>query len=122
MKTLKLTLITVTCLFLLIGSKTLASSDFKVTANNAVFTAQKVPVSMDKEHVYTISYTVKNTGDNTWKTGDYKLKVTVTPSSDVLKNKWLIPNVDIPNDIAPGSEVTLTFKVTAWNEDGTYNF
>lgn len=77
---------------------------------------------MDVEHVYTLSYTVKNTGDATWKTGVYKLKVTVSATDVSKNNKWLVPSVDLPADVAPGGEVTFTFKVTAWNDDGTYSF
>ena len=121
MKTLRLTLFLTTCFFILTALEAQAAG-LKIVSNNAAFTDQKVPTSMDKEHVYTISYTVKNTGDVIWKKGECKLKVTVTPSDISKDNKWLVPNTDLPNDVSPGSEVTLTFKVTAWNEDGTYSF
>lgn len=129
MKTLRLILFLSAFLLVLTGlnaqdNKTvsISTTNPSVTSNNAVFTGQNVPVSMDVEHVYTLSYTVKNTGDVTWKTGDYKLKVTVTAMDVSKDNKWLVPSVDIPADVAPGGEVTITFKVTAWNDNGDYTF
>jgi hypothetical protein len=98
------------------------SIGYKPENNNAVFTAQNVPTEMDVEHIYTLSYTAKNTGANTWNPSEYKLKVTVNATTASDNNIWLVPNVGLPNEVAPGGEVTFTFNVTAWNSDGTYNF
>ena len=81
-----------------------------------------VPADMDKEHIYTVSYTVKNTGTNTWKAGDYKLKISVMAADVTDNSRWLIPNVDIPNSIMPGAEATITTQLTAWNDTGNYTF
>lgn len=123
MKTLKVTvtvfLFLVFCLF---STSILHPQSANIKGDDAVITSQKVPESMDREHVYTAEYTVKNTGTTTWKTGIYQLKIYVTTSvvSDDLQ--WRIPNINIPNDVSPGSEVTLTTKVEVWHQNGDYTF
>jgi hypothetical protein len=93
-----------------------------IKGDDAVVTVQTLPVEMDKEHIYSISYTVRNTGTTTWKTGIYKLQISINASFASDNTKWLVPNVDIPNDVSPGGEVTITTNVTAWNDDGSYSF
>ena len=93
-----------------------------IKGDDAVVTAQTLPVEMDKEHVYSVSYTVRNTGTTTWKTGVCKLKISINASFVSDNNRWLVPNIDIPNNVAPGSEVTITTDVTAWNDNGAYSF
>src|SRR5438067_1216899 len=61
------------------------------TADDAVIMGMNVPADMDKEHVYTVSYTVKNTGSSTWKAGDYKLKISVMAADATDNSRWLIP-------------------------------
>ena len=118
-ETFKIYLLVFFCLFLASG---LRAQPMISTGDNAVITSQTVPTDMDKEHVYTLQYTVKNTGSTTWTMGNYQLKIYVTSDQATDNSKWLIPSVDVPNDVAPGSEVVISTKVTAWVDDGNYSF
>ena len=90
--------------------------------DDAVVTVLTLPVEMDKGNVYSVSYTVKNIGTTKWKTGICKLKISINASFASDNTRWLVPNVDIPGDVSPGGEVTITTNVTAWNDDGSYSF
>lgn len=99
----------------------ISEARLKSMKNGSMFTSQKVPTDMDGGQIYNVSITVKNTGGTMWKTGEYKLKV-MAISTDNPELAWVIPDVDLPTDVVPGSDVTLVFKVTAPNESGVYNF
>lgn len=88
--------------------------------NNATFVSQNVESEMDEGLTYDVRVTMRNSGSTTWSTGQYKLKVTTTGADNTL-NTWKVANVELSNDIYPGSEVTFNFKVTAPFEDGVYN-
>jgi hypothetical protein len=105
-----------------ITSTTTSTGMSAIKGDDAIVTALTLPVDMDKEHIYSVSYTVKNTGTSTWKTGICKLKISVNASFVSDNTRWLVPNIDLPNDVRPGSEVTITTDVTAWNDDGAYSF
>jgi len=107
---------------LLLAQKDTYSTTGVTSGDDSSVTVLKVPTDMEKEHIYNISYTVKNTGSTTWRTADYKLKISVTASNTTDNSRWLIPNVSLPNDISPGGEATITATVTAWNDDGNYTF
>jgi hypothetical protein len=89
--------------------------------SNAVFTAQKIPTRMDAGNTYDASISAKNTGSSTWKLGEFKLKIYIS-STDGSNNSWVVPDVDIPYDVVPGSEAVISFKLPAAMESGTYNF
>ena len=109
--------------FCIFAVNTLHAQNSKYGTDDAVITSGVIPGDMDKEHIYTLTFTVKNTGTSTWKAGDYQLKVYVNASSDIAENsRWLIPNINIPANVAPGTETTVTTQVTAWNESGNYTF
>lgn len=88
--------------------------------NNALFISQNVESEMDASMTYDVRVTMRNSGSTTWSTGQYKLKVTTTGADNIL-DTWKVANVELSNDIYPGSEVTFNFKVTAPSEDGVYN-
>ena len=118
-KTIKIFLFLVFCYF----STTILYAQKSKNTDDAVISSQIVPIDMDKEHIYTLTYTVKNTGTTTWNAADYKLKVYVSASSDIAENsRWLVPNVSISNNVLPGMETTVTTQVTAWNDNGNYSF
>jgi heme/copper-type cytochrome/quinol oxidase subunit 2 len=76
---------------------------------------------MDAGQTYDVTVTMRNSGSTTWKTGDYKLKVSTKGADNVL-DSWAVANVELSNDINAGSDVTFSFKVTAPNKSGVYNF
>ncbi|MEO8513666.1 MAG: NBR1-Ig-like domain-containing protein [Ignavibacteria bacterium] len=89
--------------------------------NNAMFISQKVTSEMETGLTYDVIVTMKNTGSTTWKTGEYKLKVSTTGADNTL-NAWAVANVELSSDVPARSEVTFSFKVTAPNKSGVYNF
>ena len=98
----------------------ISEAKLKSMTNASVFTAQNVPVNMDGGQVYNVSITAKNTGGTTWTPGAYKLKVTIS-SGDNPGLAWVVPDVDMPTDVVPGSEIIIAFTVTAPGESGAYN-
>jgi hypothetical protein len=89
--------------------------------NNATFISQNVESEMEEGLTYDVRVTMRNSGSTTWNTGEYKLKVS-TKGADNTLNLWKVANVELSNDIYPGSEVTFLFKVTAPFDEGVYNF
>ena len=89
--------------------------------NNALFISQNVQSEMEAGQTYDVLVTMKNSGSTTWKTGEYKLKVS-TKGADNTLNAWEVANVELSYDITAGSEVVFSFKVTAPNKSGVYNF
>jgi RHS repeat-associated protein len=88
--------------------------------NNAAFVSQSgVPGVMVPGQVYPVSITLQNTGTNTWRTVyGYKLA-----SNNPWDNtNWGFNRVALPNDVAPGEQVTFSFNATAPTTPGTYNF
>jgi hypothetical protein len=80
---------------------------------------QSVPQTMVAGGVYTVSITMKNTGNTTW-TGDagYGLG-----SSNPHDNwTWGIGRVTVPGEIPPDGFAQFTFQVTAPSTPGSYNF
>src|SRR4030095_387008 len=108
--------------FCLFSTSCLRAQATDITADDAVFTSQKLPEDLDREHVYTFQYTVKNTGTTTWKIDIYQLKISVASSVFTGESVWLIPNINIPNDVSPGSEITISTKVEVWHVNGDYTF
>ena len=66
---------------------------------------------------YTVSITMQNVGPTTWTAGQgYR----IGPQPD--NNTWGITRFTVPNDVAPGGTVTLTFNITAPATPGNYRF
>jgi len=89
--------------------------------NNALFISQDVKSEMETGLTYDVIVTMKNSGSTTWKTGEFKLKVS-TKGADNTLDAWEVANVELSDDILAASEVTFKFKVTAPNKSGVYNF
>jgi len=89
--------------------------------NNALFISQKVSSEMEAGLTYDVTVTMKNSGSTTWKPGEYKLKVS-TKGADNTFGAWAVANVELSYDVTAGSEVVFSFKVTAPNKSGVYNF
>ena len=89
-------------------------------SNNSVFVSQDVPVSMDAGRTYDVVVIMKNSGTSTWNPGENRLKVS-TKGADNTGN-WSVANVELSSAVYSGSNVTFSFKVTAPDKDGYYNF
>jgi hypothetical protein len=98
------------------------------SSNNAMFVSQSVPATMVAGQTYNVSVTMKNTGTTTWReTSDafYRLG-SQNPVDNVTwraHNRVYLSQTTPPvSTVAPGSEVTFAFAVTAPSTAGTYNF
>ena len=89
--------------------------------NNAMFVSQNVQSEMETGLTYDVVVIMRNNGSTTWKTGEYKLKIS-TLGADNTYNAWSVANVEFSNDVTPGSEFRFVFKVTAPAKSGVYNF
>jgi hypothetical protein len=86
--------------------------------NDATFISQSVPASMNAGQTYTASVTMRNSGSTTWSAGAYKLG-SQNPAGNLT---WGVNQLSLPVSVAPGSNATFTFNVTAPAAAGIYNF
>jgi hypothetical protein len=86
--------------------------------NNALFLTQSVPASMTTGQGVSISLSMRNSGTTTWAAGTYCLQ----PQNPQGNSTWGLTRVNLAAPIAPGSDATFTFNVTAPSIAGTYNF
>lgn len=88
-------------------------------SNQAQFISQSVKSVMTASEFTTVSITMKNVGNTTWRTGsNYWLGSQNAPDNMT----WGLNRVVLPNDVPPGATVTFTFDVIAPAKSGTYNF
>ncbi|TFW09524.1 hypothetical protein E4K72_05625 [Oxalobacteraceae bacterium OM1] len=87
--------------------------------NGATFVSQSVPTSMTTGQQYTVSVTMKNTGTSTWTAANNYLLGSQNPFDNTT---WGMKRVSLGTSVAPGSQYTFTFTVTAPSTAGTYNF
>ncbi|KKQ34810.1 MAG: YD repeat protein [candidate division WS6 bacterium GW2011_GWA2_37_6] len=89
--------------------------------NNAQFISQSVPTAMVVGQTYTVSVTMKNTGNKPWtQVGNYKLgSQNPSDSSTWGMHRVFLNTGEVVN---PGAQKVFTFNVTAPTTPGTYNF
>lgn len=103
----------------LLGSaSTTASVSAPGATNGATFVSQTVPTTMNASQNYTVSVTMNNSGSSTWTTDLYKLG-SQNPQDN---GTWGTGRVYLSSAVAPDSNYTFTFTVTAPSTPGTYNF
>jgi putative Ig domain-containing protein/matrixin/Ig-like domain-containing protein/S-layer family protein len=85
--------------------------------NNASFISQSVPTSMTPGQVTSATLTMRNSGTTTWTAGTYRLG-SQNPQDN---STWGLNRVNLASSVAPGSDATFTFNITA-PAAGTYNF
>lgn len=85
---------------------------------NSSFMDQTVPDQMTAGVEYDIAVTMTNTGKKTWVVGDDKLVLVDARSIPMSLNSWNAGYVQLPENVQPGSMVTIRFKVkpeeTGW--------
>jgi hypothetical protein len=87
--------------------------------NDAAFVSQSVPSTMTAAQTISVSVTMRNTGTTTWTTsGAYRLG-SQNPQDN---STWGLSRVNLPGSVAPATDITFTFNVTAPSTPGTYNF
>ncbi len=70
---------------------------------------------------YPVSITMQNTGTSTWTSGGRNpFRLAAAPL--YAPSDWGFNRRDLPHDVAPGSEVTFDFSVTAPSVPGGYRF
>jgi len=83
--------------------------------NNAQLISNTIPDTALANDSFDVTITFKNTGDTTWTSVDgYKLGA--VGDSDPFSNA----RIALPNDVAPGAEVTFTIPFKMPNQEGTY--
>lgn len=87
--------------------------------NNATFVSQSIPTAMNAGQQYSVSVTMYNSGTKTWTAADQHRLGSQNPQDN---GTWGITRVDVPTTVAPGSNATFTFNITAPSSPGTYNF
>ncbi len=86
--------------------------------NNSQFISQTVPDSISVGQTFDISVVFKNTGNKTWTSGSYYRLGTQAPQDNTV---WLGTNrVALPNDVAPGEQVTFVVSLTAPDKEGIF--
>ena len=94
-------------------------------AKDARFLAQNVPATMVAGKSYTVSLTLRNVGTQAWDPVGSQPQCNVfrlgsdNPQDNLT---WGRLRADLPATVAPGSDVTVSFTVTAPATPGTYNF
>jgi aqualysin 1 len=88
-------------------------------SNQAQFISQTVKSTMTASEFSTVSITMKNVGNTTWRTGSNYWLGSQNPPDNMT---WGLNRVVLPNDVPPGATVTFTFDVFPPAKSGTYNF
>lgn len=111
--------------FLRSGVLTIAGKPYSISqqpaplANNSQFVIQSLPTTMTAGQRYSVSIKMRNTGVSTWTSANGYRLVSQAPVNNLT---WGLSEVPLPSSIAPGSEVTFNFTVTAPTAPGTYRF
>ncbi len=100
------------------SASTTATVSAPGVTNGATFVSQSVPSTMTAGQNYTVSVTMNNSGTSTWTTDLYKLG-SQNPQDN---GTWGTGRVYLSSAVAPGSNYTFTFTVTAPSTPATYNF
>jgi hypothetical protein len=90
-------------------------------ASNALFVSQSPSFGtlMPGETV-NVDVVMQNLGGTTWTAaGAHPFRLGSQNPQD--NTTWGIQRIDVPNDVAPGAEVTFSFQITAPTVPGTYN-
>jgi hypothetical protein len=86
--------------------------------NGATFVTQSVPAAMTAGQTAAVSLTMNNSGTTTWSPGTYLL-ASLNPAGNSV---WGSSQVALSSSVAPGSNATFSFNITAPSTAGTYNF
>jgi hypothetical protein len=95
-----------------------------VGSNNAMFISQSVPTTMTAGQSYSVSVTMRNTGNSTWTCFDGNCAYKLGSQNPQDNGTWGTGRVYIPSSVTvpPGTDYTFNFTVTAPSSPGYYNF
>lgn len=100
-----------------VGSNTPTIPTSPCPANYSYYMNQSVPTTMVAGTAYNVSVTMKNTSNITWSPGNYLLG-----SQNLQDNTWGTRRVALPTFVAPESDVTFNFTVTAPYDGDAHDF
>ncbi|HEX8919947.1 MAG TPA: LamG-like jellyroll fold domain-containing protein [Pyrinomonadaceae bacterium] len=105
-------------------NQVLSANDIQTLATESAFVSQSIPTSMTAGQTYPVTVTMRNTGTTTWTSADNVALGTQNPQDNTTWGSTPLGNgrVNLPATVAPGSDATFTFNVTAPSTPGTYNF
>jgi len=95
------------------------TTEEEILQSSASFVSQNIPASINAGETVSVNVTLNNAGTSTWTAADgYKLG-----SQNAQGNTtWGLNRVVLTKDVAPGSNHTFTFDVTAPTTATTYEF
>jgi YD repeat-containing protein len=96
-----------------------AVSSLFVSQNDAAFVSQSVPPVMQPGHSYSVSVTMHNSGGTTWDAAQNYRLGSHNPQDN---NTWGTGRVYLGGAVAPGTDATFSFQITAPSAPGIYNF
>ncbi|HRH44526.1 MAG TPA: NBR1-Ig-like domain-containing protein [Pyrinomonadaceae bacterium] len=88
-------------------------------AKTSALINQSVPSDMQTGQTYPVSITLQNDGSYTWRSSEGYQLGSQSPTNNFT---WGLNRVNLPNDVAPGQQVTFSFNITAPTSPGVYNF
>ena len=88
-------------------------------SNQAEFVSQSLPRQVYASETYTVSITMKNTGNTTWAANSVYGLGSQNPHDNLI---WGLNRVRLSTSVPPGGTYTFTFNITAPVKAGTYNF
>jgi hypothetical protein len=90
-----------------------------MVARDALFVRQSVPASIVAGTTQPASITFRNIGSITWTRGAGFRLGSQGPADNTT---WGIHRVELPHDVPPDTEVTISFSIKAPTVEGKYNF
>ncbi|MBS1492031.1 MAG: hypothetical protein JST55_00890 [Bacteroidetes bacterium] len=109
--------------FLLVLAFTLSlKAQQKPVENDAAFSSQKIESSLTGGKTYNVTVSFKNTGEKTWRKGEYWIIYTDPRMNARNNNMWGIDSIKVKRNVKPGKTYDFKFKVTAPVDPGTYFF
>jgi hypothetical protein len=91
-------------------TRTMELHPWSVGANDAEFVVQTVPASMDVMSRTEVSVAMRNTGATIWRSAEGYSLGSQAPQDNVA---WGSNRQALPNDVAPGQDVTFAFTINA---------
>ena len=86
---------------------------------SSTFVSQSIPSDLEVGQTYPVSVTLLNSGDNIWRASESYQLGSQSPENNFI---WGMNRVSLPQDVAPGEQVTFNFTITAPSNSGQYDF
>jgi len=87
--------------------------------NQSEYISQDLPETINPGEEFTFTIVFKNTGNTVWEYENFYNLGSQFPQDNY---NWGTNRINLPNDVAPNEEVTITSTLTAPEEEGVYGF